>query len=75
MKIILCIILIYIYHISLNCYNSNKTNIGVKKTNIEILITKASLNEYLTDIEKNRLENYIDYKINHWNNIKQNLNK
>jgi len=49
-----------------------------KKNNyhsISLLLAKVNTNEILSDNEKNRLYNYIDYKINKWNDIKNKLDK
>ena len=64
-KFIIFLIVLYLYA-NLNTYDNsknNKINKINKSNSIDLLINKVMLDEYLTKQEKNRLYNYIDYKI------------
>jgi hypothetical protein len=72
-KYLAFIAIIYMYYSNMNC-----NEIIEKKNNshsISLLLAKVNTNEILSDNEINRLNNYIDYKINKWNDIKNKLDK
>jgi hypothetical protein len=58
----------------MNCHKTIEKK-SAKKETISLLFEKVNTNEILSDNEKNRLYNYIDYKINKWNDIKNKLDK
>ncbi len=72
-KYLAFIVIIYMYYSNMNCNETIE-----KKNNyhsISLLLAKVNTNEFLNDNEINRLNNYIDYKINKWNDIKNKLDK
>lgn len=78
-KLIITILLIYFYYSTLIC--NYKNNYNEKKNNkIDLLVNRILSNEILSRQEKNRLYNFIDYKLsknyndtNKWLNIKDKL--
>lgn len=60
-KLIAGILIIYFYYSTLICYEST---IKVNKTyGINLLVDKVLSNELISTEEKNRLYNFIDYKL------------
>lgn len=63
-KLIVSIILIYLYSSTFICNNNNNNNyIKIKNNKIDLLVNKILSNEILSNQEKNRLYNFIDYKL------------
>lgn len=58
-KLIVAIILIYFYSSIFICNN----NIKINNNKIDLLVNKILSNEILSNQEKNRLYNFIDYKL------------
>lgn len=61
-KLIVSIILIYLYSSTFIC-NNNNNYIKIKNNKIDLLVNKILSNEILSNQEKNRLYNFIDYKL------------
>ncbi len=73
-KYLAFIAIIYMCYFNMNCHKTIEKK-SAKKETISLLFEKVNTNEILSDNEKNRLYNYIDYKINKWNDIKNKLDK